>query len=133
MILRPGAPEVVEADLVERLGRLVARDVPTELRGLGVRLQHDRDRVPAHEGGGEPLELRVAGERLFLVDRDRVDVRSAEPGRDLDAVLLRMVDRVVEQEGHPLAAVGFDDGVDGVEPFLGLDGIAIGDVCGHGC
>ena len=62
MILRAGPPEVVEADLVERLGRLVARDVAAELRRLGVRLQHDRDRVPAHERGREPLELRVAGQ-----------------------------------------------------------------------
>ena len=133
MLLGAGAPEVVEADLVERLGRLVARDVPAELGRLGVRLQDDRDRVPAHERRREPLELGVAGKRRLLVDRDRVDVRRAEPGRDLDAVLLRVVDRLVEQEAHPLAAVGLDDGVDGVEPLLGLDGVAIGEVGGHGC
>ena len=42
-----------------------------------------------------------------------------------------MIDRLVEQEAHPLAPVGFDDRVDGVEPLLGLDGIAVGEVGGH--
>ena len=57
VLLGAGAPEMVEADLVERLGRLVARDVAAELGRLGVRLQDDRDRVPADERRCEPLEL----------------------------------------------------------------------------
>ena len=77
------------------------------------------------------LELRIAGERRLLVDPDRVHVRGAEPGRDLDAVLLGMVDCPVEQETHSLAAVGFDDGVDRVEPLLRLDGIVVGDIVEH--
>ena len=126
VVLRPRPPEVVEADLVERLGGLVARDVPAELGRLGVRLQDDRDRVPAHERRREPLQLRIARENRLLVDADRVDVRRAEAGRDLDAVLLRVVDRLVEQEAHSLSAVGLDDDLDGVEPLPRLDGIAIG-------
>ncbi len=106
------APEVVEADLVQRLGRLVARDVAPELRRGRVRLEHDRDRIPAHERSREALELRVTRERRLLVDGNRVHVRRAEPGRDLDAVLLGVIDRLVEQERHPLAPVALDDGVD---------------------
>ena len=67
MVLRPRPPEVVEADLVQRLGRLVARDVAAELRRLGVRLEDDRDRIPADERRRHALELRVAGHlRLVL-------------------------------------------------------------------
>ena len=80
VLVRAGAPEVVEADLVERLGRLVARDVAAELGRLRVRLQHDRDRVPAHEGGREPLELGVARQLRLVLGRDRVDVRRVDPG-----------------------------------------------------
>ena len=76
VLLRPRPPEVVEPDLVERLGGLVARDVPAELGRLGVRLQDDRDRVPADERCREPLQLRITGENGLLVDADRVDVRA---------------------------------------------------------
>ena len=53
-------PEVVEADLVERRGRLEARDVPAELGRLAVGLQHHRDRVPADQRADAVLEVRVA-------------------------------------------------------------------------
>jgi len=105
--------------------------VAAELRRLGVRLQDDCDRVPADERRREPLELGVAGQLGLLVHRDRIHVRGAEPGRDLDAVLLGVIDGPVEQEAHPLAAVGLDDGVDGFEPFPGLDGVAVGELVTH--
>ena len=104
---------------------------PPSSDDLGVRLQDDRDRVPANEGRREPLELGIARELGLLVDRDRVHVRRAEPGGDLDAELLRVVDRLVEQEAHPLAAVGFDDRVDGLEPLSGLYRISIRGLASH--
>ena len=131
MLLGARPPEMVEADLVQRLGRLVARDVAAELGRLGIRLQDDRDRVPADECRCQPLELAIARELGLLVDRDRVDVRRAEPGRDLDAEVLRVVDRLVEQVAHPLAAVGFDDRVDGLEPLAGLYRVDIRGLASH--
>ena len=77
------------------------------------------------------LQLEVAGERVLVFDRDRVHVRRAEAGGDLDAVVLGMVDRLIQQEAHPLATVRLDDGVDGLEPLTGLYGIGVWDVCGH--
>ena len=68
MLVRPRAPEVVEADLVERLRRLVARDVPAELGRLGVRLEDDRDRVPADERRREALELGIARQLRLVLD-----------------------------------------------------------------
>ena len=131
VLVRPRAPEVVEADLVERLGRLVARDVAAELRRLGVRLEDDRDRVPADERRREPLELRVARELRLVLDGNRVDVRRRDAGADRDAEILRVVDDRVEEVPHPLAAVRLDDGVDGLEPFLRLDGIGVRDLLEH--
>ena len=75
-VLRGGrVPEVVEADLVERRRRLVAGDVPAELGGLLVGLQHRRHRVPADERAQAPLDRLVARVLRLLVDGDRVDVR----------------------------------------------------------
>ena len=75
MLLRRRVPEVVEADLVERRRRLVAGDVPAELRGLLVGLQHRRHRVPADQRADAPLDRLVARILRLLADRDRVDVR----------------------------------------------------------
>ncbi len=51
---------------------------------------------------------------------------------DRDAEVLRVVDDRVEKVTHPLAAVGLDDGVDGLEPLLRLDGIGVRDLLEHG-
>ena len=131
VVLRARPPEMVEADLVERLGRLVARDVAAELGRFGIRLQDDRDRVPANEGRRQPLELGIARDVRLLLDRDRVHVRRAEPGGNLDAKLLRVVDRLVEQVAHALAPVRFDDRVDGLEPLPGLYRINIRGLACH--
>ncbi len=131
MVLGTGAPEVVEPDLVQRLRGLVARDVAPELGRLRVRLQDDRDRVPAHERGRGRLQLRVAGHLRLVLGRDRVDVRGLKAGARVDTEVLRMVDDPVEQVRHPVAAVDLDDRLDGVEPLAGLDGLDIGGVRAH--
>ena len=60
VVLRRRVPEVVEADLVQRRRRLVARDVPAQLGGLLVGLQHRRHRVPADQRADAPLDRLVA-------------------------------------------------------------------------
>ena len=49
VLLARRVPEVVEADLVERRGRLVGGDVAAELGGLRVGAQHGGHRVPADD------------------------------------------------------------------------------------
>ena len=122
---RPATPEVVEADLVQRLRRLIAGDVTSELRRLGVRLEDDRDRVPADERRRQPLELRVAGELRLVLGEDRVDVWGREACLDRDAEILCVVDDRVEQLAHAVAPVGRHDRVDRVEPLPRLDGIPV--------
>ena len=131
VVLRAGAPKMVEADLVQRLCRLVARDVAAELGRLRVCLEHERDRVPAHEGGGGGLELRVAGHLRLVLGRDRVDVRRRDAGAHGNVEVLGAVDCAVEEVRHAQAAIDVDDRVDGVEPLLGLDGLGVRGVCAH--
>ena len=78
-VLRRRVPEVVEADLVERRRRLVAGDVPAELRRLLVRLQHRRHRVPADELADLALDRLSPGYGGSALRRDRVDVRRGGP------------------------------------------------------
>ena len=120
-------PEVVEADLVERRRRLEAGDVAAELGRLLVGVQHRRDRVPAHERAEPVLELRVAGDRLLELDRDRVDVRRASPRRAARRAGARR--RTAPRAGlrARARAVGAHDRVERVEPLGGLLGIDVVD------
>ena len=68
----------------------------------------------------------IARQLRLLLDGNRVHVGRAEAGRDLDAVVLGVVDGLVEQEAHPVAPVVLHDGVDGVEPLARLDGLLSG-------
>ena len=131
--LRPGAPEVVEADFVQRLGRLVARDVAAELGRLRIRLEHDRDRVPADERGGEPLELGSPGIGSSSSTGMVLTYGVLRPAETLTPYSCAWSIAWSSRKRHPLAAVVFDNGVDGVEPLPGLDGIGIGigEVGGH--
>ena len=53
------------------------------------------------------------------------------PALDGNVEVLGAVDGAVEEVGHAQSSVRVDDGVDGVEPLLGLDGIGVGGVCAH--
>ena len=61
VVVLGAVPEVVEADLVKRGHRLVARDVPAELRGGLVGADHHRDGVPADDRSQPPLDRGIPG------------------------------------------------------------------------
>jgi hypothetical protein len=120
-------PEVVEADLVQRGRRLVARDVAAELRGLLVGLHDHRDRVPADRRADAVLELEVAGERRLELRRDRVDVRGRALVGRWRADAAGAIDDALDELLRALDAVVGDDRVERVEPLAGLLGVY---VCG---
>ncbi len=78
------------------------RDVAAEVAAVGrvqaVGLDDHRHRVPAHVGAQAPFELEVAG-AVLLVDRlDRVDVAGVGRERQVDALLARVLEQLLEQE-----------------------------------
>ena len=114
------APEVVEADLVEDRRRLVARDVPAELGGFLVRLEHHRDRVPAHERAHAPLELLVDRVLGLVLWRDRVDVGRGAGRRRRRTRQLGVADDALEQMLGAVGSVVLHDGVERLEPLTRL-------------
>jgi hypothetical protein len=59
---------VVEADLVERRGGAIRRDVAADAVSELVRADHHRQRVPAHEALDAALDGLVAGEARGCCD-----------------------------------------------------------------
>ena len=120
MALVGRVPEVVEAGVVERRRRLERRDVPAQLGALLVGAQHRRDRVPPVQRADAVLELEVTGMLGLLVHRDGVHVGGGRRERHRHGVPPGLVLQLLQQERRPVDPVELDDGVERLQPFLGL-------------
>ena len=114
------APKMIEADLVERGRRSVARDVAAVLGAHAVRVDHHRHRVPADVGLDAPLDRAIAGIFGLLADGNRVEVGGVRAIRQIRARAARMIDHALEQEVGTLCAVHSQHRVDRLEPLLRL-------------
>ncbi|MGY3033913.1 hypothetical protein ACVIIV_003083 [Bradyrhizobium sp. USDA 4354] len=74
MVLRRRMPEMAEADIIGRCGRLEARNVTAELGALLVGAQHDRERVPADDRAQLVFDGAVARLGRLLAQRNRVAI-----------------------------------------------------------
>ena len=114
------AEEVVEAHFVERGRRRVGGDVPADADAGLLRPVHDHRGVPAQVGAEAALDVLVAGEPRLLLGADRVDVVGRRQRRHAHL----HGPRALEQPKHEVArthpARPVDDGVEAVEPLLGL-------------
>src|SRR5450756_1616965 len=117
---RPGAKEMVEADLEQIRRRGVARNVAAKL-GIGaVGAHHHRQRIPAHDRGQALLDIEIAGKLRLVGEADAIAVRRVEHRRQLHAPLARVIEQPAQQISRALAAVGLDHCVERVEPFARL-------------
>ena len=124
VVLRAGAEEVVEADLVERRGRGIGRDVAADPVVDAVGLDDHRHRVPADEALDPPLDLAVAGIRRLLCDGDGVDVGRLETCPKTNARGLQPLEQTLDQRvSLAFLAVledGLEDQLEGLECSLVL-------------
>src|SRR5881396_3271822 len=71
LLVRPSCTEeVIEADFVQRCGRGISRDVPTDATLFAVGSYHHRQRIPAHQTLNAPLDFTAAGINRLLVNLD---------------------------------------------------------------
>src|SRR5690606_13092394 len=91
------APEVVEADIVERGGGSEDGDVAAQTRVVAVGCQHHGHRVPADVGADAFFDRIVAGGGNLLVDGDGVDVIGGGVERHVHAGVAAMLDQAFEQ------------------------------------
>ena len=125
------AEEVVEADLVERRGRLVGGDVAADLEPLAVGVgDHDRG-VPADERADPALDVLVAGEPRLALRRDRVDVVGAAQAGHADLLLPGPLEQLEHEVAGTLAAAVVDQLVEGIEPLAGLVGVDVRELGGQ--
>ena len=122
---RPGAEEMVEADLEQVRRRGVAGYVAAQLWMRAVGAHHHRQRIPAHDRRQALLDLEVAGKLRLVGKPDAVAVRRVEHRRQLHTALARMIEQPAQQISRALAAFGLDHGVERLQPFARLERIGI--------
>jgi hypothetical protein len=126
VIFRRRVPEMVVADVVERGGGGEAGDVAAEVGIALVGAQHHGQGIPAHVGADAVLDGVVAGRGRFLAGRDGVDVGGGGLVGQVDAGVAGQFDQALDQVVGALRPFLFDDGIEGVEPFLGFLRVRVG-------
>src|SRR5580700_2627191 len=93
MTLRGCAPEVIEADLVERRGGGVGGDVAAVLTRQAIGLYDHRHGVPANVGFEPPLERAIARILMLESRRNRVHVSGVRFEGQIGAGAARVIDQ----------------------------------------
>ena len=119
------AEEVVEADLVERRGRGIRRDVPTDADARALGAVHHDGGVPADEFADAALEGLIAGEPRLHLGRDGVDVVRGAQARDAEVALSSTAEQGEHEVASAVGARSVDDLVEGAGPLGRLLGIHI--------
>src|SRR5688572_19259640 len=90
-----------------------------------VRTNDHRRRVPADELPDAVFHLLVAREVRLLLRRDRVDVTRLSEWGKTHLQHARALEELVKDEACPLGARLLDQGVERLDPLIGLIGIDI--------
>ncbi len=119
------AEEVVEADLVERSGRRVGRDVAADTDPGALRAVHGDRGIPADPRAVAALDLLIAREVRLVLRGDRVDVVGRRDHRHAEVQVLR----ALQKAEHDLAAAAVtlrgDELLERFLPLGRLVGIAV--------
>ena len=129
--MRLASEEVVEADLVERRGRGVGRNVAAHADSRSLRAVHHDGRVPSDPRPVATFDVLVAGEPRLQLGRDGVDVvgrRQRGDGHPLLAGPLQQPQHQVARPRRPRALQQF---VEGLQPLRRLLGIDVGQIGRH--
>src|ERR1700677_4303323 len=88
------APEMIKADVVERGGRLKARDMAAQFGSLFVGPDDDREGVPADNRADTPLDLTITRIARLALHRDRNNVGRVSVIRQKGAALARFANQI---------------------------------------
>ncbi|MNZ88474.1 hypothetical protein D3C78_1073680 [compost metagenome] len=120
-----GLEEVVEADVIQGRTGSEAGDVTAEVRILQVRTHYHGHRVPAYQRANAAFHEQVARHACFVGNGDRVAVRRGDGVRQLRTAAGRQFTHTGHQIVSTVFAFFVENRFQGVQPFLGFDGIEV--------
>ncbi|MCY1343658.1 hypothetical protein D9M71_497130 [compost metagenome] len=117
--------EIVEADVVESCRGSEAGDVTAQIRVVQVGAHHHRQRVPANHRADAAFHEQVAGHTRFVGHRNGVAVRGGGGVGQLRAAAGSQLTHAGQQVVRAVFAFFVEYGLQGIQPFLGFDGIEV--------
>ncbi|MCY1297382.1 hypothetical protein D9M70_468190 [compost metagenome] len=120
-----GLEEVVEADVVEGRRGSEGGDVTAKVRVLLVGAHHHGQCVPAHQRADAPLHEQVARHASLVGHRNGVAVGRGDRIGQLGTGTGGQLAHAGHQIVGALLTFAVEDGLEGVQPFLGFDGIEV--------
>jgi hypothetical protein len=127
-VLALALEEVVEADLVQRRGRGVGRDVAADPLREPVGAHDHGHGVPADQALDAPLDLLAAGQRRLVLGADRVDVGGDGRERQRHAGHPGVVAQRGEQPPHAAGVPLLEDVIERLPPLALFDSLELGSV-----
>src|SRR5262249_46093826 len=100
---------MTEAYIIERSGRLKARDMPAKMRGVLVGAQDDRYGIPSDDRTDAALGLSMTRRAPLVIHWNRVHVRSVRVVRQIDAIRACLLNKSFEQEMRAIDTLNVDD------------------------
>src|SRR3990167_4018740 len=125
VFLGRGLEEVVEADVIQGRGRGEAGDVAAQVRVFQVGAHHHGQGVPAHQRANAAFHEQVARHACFVGYRDGVAVRRGDRIGQLGTTAGGQFAQAGHQVMRAVFAFLVENGLKGVQPFLGFDGIEV--------
>ncbi|MCY1396850.1 hypothetical protein D9M71_118350 [compost metagenome] len=125
MLLGGRLEEVVEANIVKGGRRGVGRDVPAQVRVQPVGAHHHRHRVPAGHRADAAFHEQVARHARFVAHRNAVAIRRGDGVGQLRAAAGGQLAHAGQQVVRAVFTFVLKYGFQGIQPFLGFDGIEV--------
>jgi hypothetical protein len=126
VLLRRGAPEPRETDVVERRGRSERGDMTADV-AVAVGPHDHRHRVPADVVVNPDFEVGIAGVLRLAIDRNGVHVFGGGAVGKIDSRLAGLRNQACDQEMGALGAFPIDHAAQCVLPFLGFLRVGVTD------
>ena len=98
----------------------MAAQIATVFGVQAVRAHHHNHGIPAHIGAQALFHHHIPGRVHLVFDFNRVDISGSGRERQIDAVLPRLFQQLLDQEMSAFTAVGFNHGFEGIEPLTRL-------------
>ncbi len=118
--------KVIEADLVERRGRRIGRNVPADPLIQLVGAHDHRQRIPADQALDAPFDLTAARKGRLLRRRNGIDVGGVGGEGQADAVAACMIAQRAQELPDPGRSARLQHVVERLEPFAGFERFQLG-------
>ena len=120
-----GAPEMIEANIVQGRCRSKTGDMPAEFTGNSIGSYHHRHRIPANQRPDSPFQPMVSRTRLLHMGWNGIQISGIRLIGDMNPRSPCMINQGFDQKMRTFMTTRLNSRGQGIKPFVCLCGIDI--------